>query len=914
MLLISGIVAYAANYASLLLPGANGRFDDDLSAAKEKGPQTNLPKRPRRYFLPAVVAAIVVRLELFHIVSANVQCSAPGVEYFLPLLLIIYEILPGRLPRSERSERPKNDDPIYQTPFEDFDDWAKLSSPASLVSGLMLTYGAYRVSTGAVESTYICSASDRISLVLWAQLGGLLLDAMVVILLWRILAWVRTTKTRLRTLSGLLLASSFATASMVWLMRQTEEHDGVTSLYVFDVIFDGFVFSLFCISSMFVICDGSPSTLVGTIVLFCGLIAAKQRIALAGTWENVRRANTVTSLFVLSLGFVTFVSASGLRSILYMRRVLFMVLLVLFFIGSALYILCKGGVLLDNHPVEKIIYNNRVEADRWLVHASVSKTLKIAVQQYQGRNHGRDPPPKFDIWYKFATDKNSAIIDHFDQIGHDILPFWGLSPEKIREGIALAAQQPDIAIVKIQDGTASHDHFIDSPHRPVLDEVVGLMKSFSEHLPNMQIAVNLDERPRVLAPWDDVQRYTQAGLGQGLRRLLSKRLVESSPATELRNRPDPKGVPDILQSDHTSVSVLRQMTAATCSPGAQGRSGVHYNTRDLCSTCVKPQSEALFLVNWDHSLDLCHQPDLARLHGFHLTPPNHKPVQKLIPIFSRSKTSSYSDILIPLRRQYDIPEDDPGSDFQMKSDQLFWRGKIDVSSLNHDILRGGHQERLVHLVNNFTASDKATLLLPSPNKGDHHKDTLKDRYWYVTVPVSDLASVMSIDVGISDYVNCKGADEASCALARREFGTKPADRPALTSRYVLLADTDEGPSPGILPALRSTSVPFVASVFKEWYSDRLMPWVHFVPVDLRWQGLWGTLSYFTGLKGRGTVDGRDPDMESRVADATWIADQGRRWAGRALRREDEEVYLFRVLLEYGRVVSDGREGSGFVLT
>ena len=452
MLLLSGIVAYAASYASLLLPGANGRFDDELPTVKDKSPQTNLPRRPRRYFFPAVVAAAGMRLELLRIVSSDVQCSTPGVECFLPLLLIFYEILPGRRPRSEDIRRKTDDDVFSQTAFEDFDDWAEFSRPLSLVGGLLLAYGAYRASRGSLKSTLFCSALDSTTLVFGAQLGGLLLDAVIIILMWRILAWTRTTKSRLRTLSGILLASSVAVGFMLWLMRQYEASDGLTSLFVFDVIFDGFVLSLFIISATFVICEGNPSTLVGTIVLFPALISAKQRIALAGTWANVRRADSHAALFVLSVGFATFAYASGLRSVLYMRRVLFLIFLALFFVSTAVYILMKGGTLLNDHPLDSIIYDTRIEADRWLVHASVSKTLKIAVHQYQERNHRRDPPPKFDMWYKFATDRNSAIIDHFQQIGHDILPFWGLSPEKIREGIALAAQQPDVAIVTVQDG------------------------------------------------------------------------------------------------------------------------------------------------------------------------------------------------------------------------------------------------------------------------------------------------------------------------------------------------------------------------------------------------------------------------------------------------------------------------------
>jgi hypothetical protein len=349
---------------------------------------------------------------------------------------------------------------------------------------------------------------------------------------------------------------------------------------------------------------------------------------------------------------------------------------------------------------------------------------------------------------------------------------------------------------------------------------------------------------------------------------------------------------------------------------------VHWNIRDFCSTCAKPQADGIFLKDWDMSLDICHQPDLARLHGFHITPPNLRPLQQLIPIFSRSKTSSYSDILIPLRRQYDVPEDEPGSDFQMKYDQLFWRGKISGNAISHELIHGGHQQRLVHLVNNSTSSDKAAILVPSPNKGDKHKDTEEDRYQYETAdryryesaPVSDLASALPVNVAIGSYANCKPPLSPACDRALREFGTAPEDPPTLKNRYVLLTDSDDGPPIGLLPALRSTSVPFVASVFREWYSERLMPWVHFVPVDVRYQGLWSTLSYFTGLKGKGQVNGRDMQLEASVEDAVWIAEQGRTWAGRALRREDMEVYLFRVLLEYGRLIDDARDEIGFVLT
>jgi hypothetical protein len=70
------------------------------------------------------------------------------------------------------------------------------------------------------------------------------------------------------------------------------------------------------------------------------------------------------------------------------------------------------------------------------------------------------------------------------------------------------------------------------------------------------------------------------------------------------------------------------------------------------------------------------------------------------------------------------------------------------------------------------------------------------------------------------------------------------------------------------------------------------------------------MTYFSGFKGK--VNGRDVDIEGRPAQAAFIADQGRKWALKALRAEDASVYTFRLLLEYGRLVDDQRDKIGYV--
>jgi hypothetical protein len=42
-----------------------------------------------------------------------------------------------------------------------------------------------------------------------------------------------------------------------------------------------------------------------------------------------------------------------------------------------------------------------------------------------------------------------------------------------------------------------------------------------------------------------------------------------------------------------------------------------------------------------------------------------------------------------------------------------------------------------------------------------------------------------------------------------------------------------------------------------------------------------------------------------------IAEEGRKWANQVLRKEDMEIYFFRLLLEWARLTDDNRENLGF---
>ena len=58
----------------------------------------------------------------------------------------------------------------------------------------------------------------------------------------------------------------------------------------------------------------------------------------------------------------------------------------------------------------------------------------------------------------------------------------------------------------------------------------------------------------------------------------------------------------------------------------------------------------------------------------------------------------------------------------------------------------------------------------------------------------------------------------------------------------------------------------------------------------------------------GEVDGT---LREHVEAGEEIAEAGRVWAGKVLRKEDMEIFMFRLLLEWGRLTDDNRDEIGF---
>ncbi|KAK7739918.1 hypothetical protein SLS53_005511 [Cytospora paraplurivora] len=840
----------------------------------------------------------------------------------LPILLAIYDVITSRKHRTGSDQKDEEDeDDIGNDIFEDLVAWFQPSRSAQLVGTLSLSCGAFVLLRPNTQSTVICQITENRTAIVIFQCLGVCLDAIILVLAWRLLAWSQTTKTRLRRLSIVLISSSVLIALVILIPNliryrlkgrfQFSETYGVDPLYFFDVFTDGLIFAAFFISLSLFTCQSSPLISTGIITLICGVLAAYHKLGLLGTYEELD-SWVILPIWTMCLGFLVFMYRNQ-------TRVIISAGLMAFVFGAtvmvvSIYALAARGVVLDLHPVHSVMSRIRTSEQRWHTQATTSASLKVAVDEYRERHRGRNPPRGFAEWYDYAIQRDTPIIDYFQQIENDILPFLGMKPSQVRDDISRIGTSGDISLLSVKKGIVSHET-ADPAHNAIMDDLVELIRPFAQHLSDMDLPINLLDRPRVLAPWSDKTRYEKVAMAKGFD-LLTSGLSKRDEPSSTEDGPE-DGLNKVTQTPPRKVEKGQWVTTwkhqrqlgQACPPKSPARWGFYANNRDFCSSCANPQAEGQFLKNWTQAQDVCHQPDMFNLHGFYMANMPLQTFDELVPIFGRSKTDRFSDILIPLSRDRDAYTTDSDDKlFVSKDSRIFWRGEVgaDAEAASPRLLSGGHQERLSHVVNNASATDYVTMCLAIP--GD------KDRFRYEMVPLREANAALKLDAGMSDYSMCAGGP--GCDAAKAEFGFKPEDKDDAVrknSRYVVVMDSDDGPPRDLLRTLRSNSIPLVASVFKEWYSERLFPWLHFVPIDLRFHGLHSTLAFLAGLQGKGLINGRNVAMQGSIEDAKMIAQEGRAWAEKAIRREDAEIYMFRLLIEWGRIVSDKRDEMDFVL-
>lgn len=181
-----------------------------------------------------------------------------------------------------------------------------------------------------------------------------------------------------------------------------------------------------------------------------------------------------------------------------------------------------------DHPIDTLIKGaDKIYED---LLKKESKDLNTAAAEYR-RRRGRHPPPGFDAWFKFAQENGAIMVEEFwDQIYHDLGPFWGLPPATMRK----EAWDFEMNIsVRNRNASAASAWFWTQIW-------LNLTQTIEHLLPDMDIALNAMDEPRIVLPWEKIDKYMD--IERSTRTMAPPEEVESD-FRSLSNRPDPSVKP-----------------------------------------------------------------------------------------------------------------------------------------------------------------------------------------------------------------------------------------------------------------------------------------------------------------------------------------------------------------------------------
>ncbi len=378
------------------------------------------------------------------------------------------------------------------------------------------------------------------------------------------------------------------------------------------------------------------------------------------------------------------------------------------------------------HPIELLV--ERAKAKHANMLKRQSKTLDEAVTEYK-RRYSREPPPGFDQWYKAAVDANVAIIDEYDTVMAAFEPFWSLTGKETRARVQEAiyprvGKTPVIGIhLKDQNVSLTYNGNMYAPWHTLIFK--DWIEHYIDHLPNMDIAFNSHDEPEVMIPRDELERSME-----GCPNPQKYEVDESEEPAVIH---DPQLVYfDSLRRQRTWHRVIE-----SCPLDSASRS----------RKSSKPDRSAdysdgpLFIQNMTRARDICEETDAASLHGFFTSPDGFVLTNSLVPIFSRSKVSSFQDLLIPavdydsqlsegMYKEYNPDEDMP---WEEKKNHLYWAGTNFDGYAQDSNWKNMQRVRLVKDLNN--ASLPVSLMRRDETSGlwKAHNDTMGSLSKYTDV-------------------------------------------------------------------------------------------------------------------------------------------------------------------------------------
>jgi hypothetical protein len=624
------------------------------------------------------------------------------------------------------------------------------------------------------------------------------------------------------------------------------------------------------------------------------------------------------------------------------------------------------------HPIMQLM--TAAEKDFALLMGEQATSLASAGQKYRERR-GRHPPPGFDRWYAYAARHDALVIESFfDQIYHDLRPFWGIDVYTLRR--IAQTFSPKISVRKGTVGSVVKNSY--DRMRGMVDMLEDMLGEDGVDLPDMDVPFNVHEEVGMLVDWDEVD--TAVEVGQPIRVAPDNVIEDFVPVggeeyanstfdpdwldARLRHNPDgayygPRPFWSLVRPACSPHSPARKEPLLVDIWDKDGHTDEHHSAAAMLPLEVIGGGLRGYVRNWAVASEVCLQPHLQGLHGGFVAPDDMRVTKKLFPLFSASKMGPSNEILVPSALSWNASLPSTLS-WTEKKDGLYWRGSATGGRNSETNWQRFHRHRFVAMLN-ATHVEIAEGLLHAGNETMVGLGYAKN---FRLLPANSYRLVTQKGGKMAEWVNswanatftdlhCNTESEGGrCEYTDKYFAVAPSSTLAFDIeneyKYAAVVDGNGGDDGGeFMTALRSCKVTLKASVYRQWYDSRVVPWVHFVPMDNTFVDLYGIIEFFLGTKLREgaspfahahvelpkhkhhfqTPHNEDDEQDASDAhrakrredmenghdnEAQKIAEAGQAWAAKVLRKEDVSVYMYRLLLEYARVIDTRRERLGWV--
>ncbi|EMC94169.1 glycosyltransferase family 90 protein [Baudoinia panamericana UAMH 10762] len=559
----------------------------------------------------------------------------------------------------------------------------------------------------------------------------------------------------------------------------------------------------------------------------------------------------------------------------------------------------------DYHPIDRLIDEGNRTAQVLL--ARETHSLHEAAQAYRERR-GRQPPPLFDAWFRFAQNKSAVIVEEFfDQIYDDLAPFWGVPAKQIRE-----QAHGFIHRISVRNGNVTQR--TDIPQRAWMDLWQNMTQTIAEWLPDVDMPINVMDESRVVVPWEEIDGYMY-------KERSTRHIV---PSDELKTSFDSlraldRNPPAAFEPEFQGMGPYWPLAVVGCPPTSPARKAyiqTDFSTPPPISGGRPEGSYEGYVSNWTLAGSPCDDAAIQGIHGTFVEPISISTTKTFFPLFGGSKLPMNNEILLPPAMYW---TDDPfysggaehGQKWENKKNKLIWRGAASGGRNREENWRRFQRHRFVSMVN----STSVRLAETGEQLPQNYVLPANDSYELAAYPNARyIKSKSPLAYWVGEWSNAafvhllcfpEPADNPQhCPYTDHYFSVEKLMPMSEQYAYKYLPDLDGNSFSGRYRAfLFSTSLPIKATIYKEWHDSRLVPWKHFVPMDNTFSDIYGIMEYFVG-NGKAGVAGHDDAARD-------IALGGKEWAEKVLRMEDMQIYLFRLLLEYARICDDDRERMGW---